>query len=158
MVTPFGDPYSEMASSPDDCHYYELGNYITVCKPGRDLTLLRRKQTSARLMFRHGPPVDMISRCVMSSCLRVMGKGRHRRVSDVRQRSESQFVRGVPGDILKQDRSLLFTLHVALTPLASSTANPHVALGSSSPAASVVSVRVSGMVEVPCTTPFYHCC
>ena len=60
MVTPFGDPYSEMASSPDDCHYYELGNYITVCKPGRDL---RRKQTSARLIYRHGPPVVMISRC-----------------------------------------------------------------------------------------------
>jgi hypothetical protein len=26
----------EMTSSVGDCHYYELGNYITVCKPGQD--------------------------------------------------------------------------------------------------------------------------
>jgi hypothetical protein len=66
--------------------------------------------------------------------------------------SESQFARGVPDDILKRDGSLSFTWR--LTPLASSTANPHVAaLLSSSCSLSGwrPSVRVSGMVEVPCT-------
>jgi hypothetical protein len=48
-------------SSVGSCHYYELGNYITVCKPGQDL---RRKKEAGLgtidiMIYRHGPSVDM---------------------------------------------------------------------------------------------------
>ena len=157
-----------MSSSPNNCHYYELGSYITVCKPGLDL---RRKEAGLGTIVSHIGTALLSSRryanrspkWYLGVCLRVMGCGRVWTGIRCQASRKSQFVRGVPDDILKRDRSLSFTWRApsGSHPLASSTANPHVAaLLLPLPAASVVGVRVpesaaygGGAVHYP----FYHC-
>jgi hypothetical protein len=140
---------------PCNCHYYKLGNYITACKPGQDLRRRRRTQAPARLSHRHGPPVEMIS-CCRPVCVSWAKDG-----LDGYQVGKS--IRSCRSRRRLETRRKL-VVHVArairLAPLASSTANPHVDLFLSSPAASVVGGRCpsqrrgGGAVHYP----FYHYC
>lgn len=150
-----------MSSSPNNCHYYELGSYITVCKPGLDL---RRKEAGLGTIVSHIGTALLSSRryanrspkWYLGVCLRVMGRGRVWTGIRCQASRKSQFVRGVPDDILKRDRSLSFTWRapsgshrwrhqrrILTSPLLSSSCS----LSGWCP-----SVRVSGMAEVPCTT------